>query len=147
MAKRMLKDDDLADDLTQIVQMEVFERIQEFRGENERSFPAWVKRIAYSRITDERRRRKGPWCAVTDGRVFELLPSNGIGRNQEDFDDLIAVILQLKSDQRILLYWLFVLGETQEQIGERLGISQQSAHNRIKRVIGEVHSRMSRCTR
>lgn len=133
-ALRMTMNPDDALDLMQDVFVSVFRNLHQFRHES--SFPRWLLKIAANRTVDFHRRGLKRQSEFSGDQVFE-----DIAQTENDpFDDLlkretnrqiVAMLNQLPSEQRLTVEMKFFQHMTFEEIAQMLEISPNTAKTRL----------------
>lgn len=143
----LVHDQELADELAQDVFVTVHQKL--YQLSEDRSFDAWLYRIARNHAVSHLRRKRLVHTVSLD-RIRLQLPLRGVMANQpqpEDFDlrDLIQETLEvLSTSERDAMLLHTVGGFTTEEVAAILGISASAAGRRISR--GKVHFRRAYST-
>jgi RNA polymerase sigma factor (sigma-70 family) len=61
-----------------------------------------------------------------------------------EYSDLIALMRRLSAPKRIVVYWRFWQGRSQEEIAKELRIAPRTVRDREKRALGELRSQLQR---
>jgi len=129
IAYRLCGDADLADDLTQDVFVQLFRRLDQFRGES--SFGTWVHRVALTVSLNAMRKVKRFRTRETE--IDEALHHEGAEDDVEpDFrEKLNAAIDALPEGCRVALVMHTIEGYSHAEIGEMLGIAEGTSKARV----------------
>lgn len=137
---RMIRDEDLARDLTQDTFVRVFERSDQYRGGG--SVKGWIFQIAANLVRERARTR---------GRRSELLEREGLHLDGTVRDDstrvesrlvLTTALDELPEAQRVALLLHEVDGYTHAQIGEMTGVAEGSSKARVSRAKATLRKRL-----
>lgn len=129
LAYRISGDADLAEDLTQDVFVQVFRRLDQFRGES--SFSTWVHRVALTvslnamRKVKRFRQRETP---IEDAFHHE---AEGSTMEPDMRDRLKAAIDALPEGCRVALVMHTIEGYSHAEIGAALGIAEGTSKARV----------------
>ena len=129
IAYRLCGDTDLAEDLTQDVFVQLFRRLDQFRGES--SFGTWVHRVALTVSLNAMRKVKRFRTRETE--IDEALHhEQANGEIEPDFrDQLNAAIDALPDGIRAALVMHTIEGYSHAEIGEALGIAEGTSKARV----------------
>ena len=129
IAYRISGEADVADDLTQDVFVQVFRRLDQFRGES--SFGTWVHRVALTVSLNAMRK-------VKKFRQRETVLEDALHHEQKDDgiepdlrDRLAAAIDALPEGVRVALVMHTIEGYSHAEIGEALGIAEGTSKARV----------------
>jgi RNA polymerase sigma-70 factor (ECF subfamily) len=129
IAYRISGDADLADDLTQDVFVQVFRRLDQFRGES--AFGTWVHRVAMTVSLNAMRK-------VKRFRQRETVLEDALHYEHEDGgmepdlrDKLKAAIDALPEGIRLALVMHTIEGYSHAEVGEALGIAEGTSKARV----------------
>lgn len=129
IAYRLCGDTDVADDLTQDVFIQLFRRLDQFRGES--SFGTWVHRVALTVSLNAMRKVKRFHARETE--IDEALHHERAEDDVEpDFrDKLHAAIDALPEGCRTALVMHTIEGFSHAEIGDALGIAEGTSKARV----------------
>ncbi len=141
-ALRMTRHRADAMDLMQEIFLAVYRNLPNYRHEG--SFPAWLSRIAINRSIDyQRHRGRQPEQATID--VAELLgedsPQDALGLSRRN-TEISRMLANLNPDQRVVVELKFFQQFTFEDIAQQLGISSNTAKNRLYSAIAHLQKSM-----
>ena len=130
-----------ASDIVQSTCREVLERVDEFRGEDENSFRAWVSVILTNNLRRKRRyleaaKRLSPEVSL-DHDVLEQSDDRTASMEmtqREDTTALLGILSALPAEDRELLRLRLLEEEPYTEIAERLGQSEASLRTRVSRL-------------
>lgn len=129
IAYRICGDADLAEDLTQDVFVQVFRRLDQFRGES--SFGTWLHRVALTVSLNAMRKVKRFRQRETElDEAFHHEAESG--EIEHDLrDKLTAAIDALPEGCRVALVMHTIEGYSHAEIGEMLGIAEGTSKARV----------------
>jgi RNA polymerase sigma-70 factor (ECF subfamily) len=137
LARRVTRDDHLAQDITQEVfayLWELPERVDPSRG----SLRSYLAVVAHRRAVDEVRRSERRARTETAGAAAEIAedgPEAGVvdaAAHAWAKDRLAAVLAQLPDDQRAAIGLAYYEGQTYVQVAQTLGIPEGTAKSRLR---------------
>jgi RNA polymerase sigma-70 factor (ECF subfamily) len=129
IAYRLCGDPDVADDLTQDVFVQLFRRLDQFRGES--SFSTWVHRVALTVSLNAMRKVKRFRTRETEiDEAFHHEASEG-DIEPDMRDRLNAAIDALPDGIRAALVMHTIEGYSHAEIGEMLGIAEGTSKARV----------------
>jgi RNA polymerase sigma-70 factor (ECF subfamily) len=133
-----------AADLTQQVFLLALDALPRYRAQQDRSFAAWLFRIARNAATDwqRRQRRTVPWEAVPE----ELHPSapdtaDGAALRREEIAEVRGLLAALDEETREAILLRFTAQLTLAEIGAVLGASEDAVRKRIARALHALKER------
>lgn len=137
-----LRDDHLAEDVTQQVFLRACQARGRFRGDDD-ALVGWLFRIARNEaITLARRRdRETSWEGLGEGAPQPVDPDDPpdvAALRAEQRREVAALLDGLTPDQRELLHLRFAAGLTLVQIAGTLGISDVAARQRLRRTLASL---------
>ena len=129
-ALRLVKDDENAQEVTQMAFIQAYRRLDSWRGEN---FGAWVSiianHIALRMLEKEKRRQMEPLDENTDP------PNEEYDEQRElQLQSLEKAITQLPEIDRQIIQWHYYEGVTLQTIAQRLGQTENNIKVRIFRI-------------
>ena len=129
-ALRLMKDDENAQEVTQMAFIQAFRQLDNWRGEN---FGAWVtiiaNHIALRLMEKEKRRQTDPLDENTDP------PNEEYDEQRElQLQALEQAITQLPEAERQIIQWHYYEGVTLQTIAQRLGQTENNIKVRIFRI-------------
>jgi RNA polymerase sigma-70 factor (ECF subfamily) len=128
IAYRICGDADLAEDLTQDVFVQVFRRLDQFRGES--SFGTWLHRVALTVSLNAMRKVKRFRQRETE--LDEAFHHEADGEVDPDLRErLTAAIDALPEGCRVALVMHTIEGYSHAEIGEMLGIAEGTSKARV----------------
>jgi RNA polymerase sigma-70 factor (ECF subfamily) len=130
VAMRLMKDEDEAQEVTQMAFIQASRQLDSWRGEN---FGAWVtiiaNHIALRMLEKEKRRQMEPLDENTDP------PNEEYDEQRElQLQALEAAIAQLPEAERQIIQWHYYEGVTLQTIAQRLGQTENNIKVRIFRI-------------
>ena len=133
-ATRIVENDDLAEDITQIVFLKLWATPLAYRGG---SFAAWIIRVTRNASIDERRRNASLARSESDEPLHRMVAPDTI------FEHLQATMLResltgLHENQRALIDLNFFDDLTHEQIAQRTGVPLGTVKTRIRSGIARL---------
>ena len=129
-ALRLMKDEDEAQEVTQMAFIQAYRQLDSWRGEN---FGAWVtiiaNHIALRMLEKEKRRQMEPLDENTD-------PPNEEYDEQREFQlqSLEKAIIQLPEIDRQIIQWHYYEGVPLQTIAQRVGQTENNIKVRIFRI-------------
>ena len=146
-------------DLVQIVLCEVVREFDQFEWRGEAAFRSWLYGKTRLRLADRARyhgrqeRDLAKEVGLGQGHSEEMIlgqayrefstPSAKLVR-MEEIEQLEAAFERLTEGQREVLSRAFLLGMTSRQIGEELGIAEETARKRKTRALVKLAAEMGR---
>ena len=129
-ALRLMKDDENAQEVTQMAFIQAFRQLDNWRGEN---FGVWVTIIANHialRLMEKEKRRQ------TDPLDENIDPPNEEYNEQRELQlqALENAITRLPEDERQIIQWHYYEGVTLQTIAQRLGQTENNIKVRIFRI-------------
>ena len=137
-----LRDDDLAEDLTQQVFLSACQARDRFRGDDD-AMVGWLFRIARNEAMNVSRRqgRETSWDAMGAAAPQPVDPGerpDAAALRSEQQREVAALLDTLTPAQRELLHLRFAAGLTLVQIAGTLGISDVAARQRLRRTLAQL---------
>jgi RNA polymerase sigma-70 factor (ECF subfamily) len=140
---QLMEDADQAEDLTQDTFLAAYRVLFQLR--DDRSFAAWLYRIAHNLATSALRRRRLIRLISLDRIVDHIARRGGAAGDElpdlELRDDVEAVLRQLSPAEREALVLHCLAGFTAAEVGGILGISSFAAGRRISRGKADFRAR------
>jgi RNA polymerase sigma-70 factor (ECF subfamily) len=135
---RMLADKDSAEDVCQEVFVQLWQKIQNFRGESK--FSTWLHSVATNTVLGHLRKQKN-WLQ----RIFSVEDQTIVEASVEMVDDSLSVALDTKIQQlperaRLVFVLFAVEGYRHEEIAKMLNMavgSSKSQYHRAKSLLRE----------
>ena len=137
-----LRDDHLAEDLTQQVFLNACQARDRFRGDDD-AMVGWLFRIARNEALNASRLRgrETSWDAMGAAAPQPVDPSDlpdAAALRSEQRREVAALLAGLRPEQRELLHLRFVAGLSLVQIAGTLGISDVAARQRFRRTLAQL---------
>ncbi|MBI3723909.1 RNA polymerase sigma factor [bacterium] len=136
-ARRFLGDQQYAEDVTQEVFLQVFRKLDSFRGDSK--FSTWLFRVTVNscknkRRSVERERRLDPETFIERTRAGEPAapPERELG-HRELRDEIEQALSSLTEEQRAIVLLKGARGLSYEEIGEVLGQSENQVRGKLYR--------------
>ena len=131
------------EDLVADTFLRVVEGLDGFRGRDERSFAAWLFRIAHSQVSDFYRRSRGPEEAVpleelADLEASTLLPADAVVQ-KEKFAYLRRLIGTLSPRRQEIITLKFFGGLRNREIATLLGLDERTVASHLCRGVKDLH--------
>lgn len=137
---RIVKDEDLANDIFQETFVKAITTIRQGRYEETGKFSAWLTRVAHNLIIDYFRRQKGENTVSNDETEHDILNNKNLcEENIEDkmvqrqmITDIRKMIHMLPEAQRQVLMMRFYRDMSFKEIAEKTGVSINTALGRMR---------------
>ena len=138
--RMLVKDNDVADDLTQEVLIKVVKVLDEGRYTDKGRFLPWVLRIAHNRVLDYFRAQKQVKAVNESSAGFDILGSKDLAvpSIEEDIideqraEEVRALIEKLPEEQREVVKMRYYDGLSFKEIAEHTGVSINTALGRMR---------------
>ena len=138
--RMMVKDNDVADDLTQEVLIKVVKVIDEGRYTDKGRFLPWVLRIAHNRVLDYFRTQKQVKTVNESSAGFDLLGSKNFAEpsiedtliSEQQAEEVRSLIEKLPEEQREVVRMRYYEGLSFKEIAEHTGVSINTALGRMR---------------
>lgn len=135
---RLMKDEDEAQEVTQMAFIQAYRQLDSWRGEN---FGAWVtiiaNHIALRMLEKEKRRQTDPLDENTDA------PDETYDEQKEQqLQAMEAAIAQLPEADRQLIQWHYYENLPLQTIAQRLGLTENNIKVRMFRIRERIKKRM-----
>jgi len=147
----MVRDDDVADTLTQECFLRAFRERNSFRGES--SLSTWLVRIAINLAHDHNRSRRWAfWRKVNHPERLEAIGAVDLHRspeqtlmNRESVDAIRTAVAKLPERQKIVFLLRFVEEMSLESIAESTGLKIGTVKSHLFRSVEAVKARCNGC--
>ncbi|RPD44864.1 sigma-70 family RNA polymerase sigma factor [Hymenobacter sediminis] len=120
-----------AEDALQLTFVKIFTRLDQFRGQG--PFEAWARRIAVTTSLNlwHQHQQRGPQTEYEE--AAELHHPDGTPFDQMSAEDVVRLISQLPTGYRTVLNLYAIEGYSHAEIGELLGISENTSKSQLSR--------------
>lgn len=137
---RIVKDEDLADDVFQETFLKVITTVKQGRYTADGKFASWILRIAHNAVIDHFRREKVEALVSTDEDEYDILNRRDLcDDNIEDElcdlairSDIRHLVKALPREQRQVLVMRYYSSMSFKEIAERTGVSINTALGRMR---------------
>ena len=138
--RMMVKDSDVADDLTQEVLIKVVKVLDEGRYTDKGRFLPWVLRIAHNRVLDYFRAQKQDKTISESSAGFDILGSKNLAEpsiedniiSEQRAEEIRALVEELPEEQREVIKMRYYEGLSFKEIAELTGVSINTALGRMR---------------
>jgi len=138
--RMMVKDNDVADDLTQEVLIKVVKVLDEGRYTDKGRFLPWVLRIAHNRVLDYFRAQKQNKTVSESSAGFDILGSKNFAEPSieesiildQRAEEVRALVEELPDEQREVVKMRYYEGLSFKEIAELTGVSINTALGRMR---------------
>lgn len=138
--RMMVKDNDVADDLTQEVLIKVVKVLDEGRYTDKGRFLPWMLRIAHNRVLDYFRAQKQVKTVNESGAGFDILGSKNFAEpsiedqlvSEQQAEEVRALIELLPAEQSEVVKMRYYEGLSFKEIAEHTGVSINTALGRMR---------------
>ena len=138
--RMMVKDSDVADDLTQEVLIKVVKVLDEGRYTDKGRFLPWVLRIAHNRVLDYFRAQKQDKTISESNAGFDILGSKNFAEpsiedniiSEQRAEEIRALVEELPEEQREVVKMRYYEGLSFKEIAELTGVSINTALGRMR---------------
>lgn len=138
--RMMVKDNDVAEDLTQEVLIKVVKVIDEGRYSDKGRFLPWMLRIAHNRVLDYFRGQKNAKTINESSAGFDILGSTNFAEpsiedniiSEQCAEELRALIGELPEEQREVIRMRYYEGLSFKEIAEHTGVGINTALGRMR---------------
>lgn len=132
---KIVKNRELAKDLTQDIMLKAFSRLSQYQG---KSFGMWLNTIAYNYCIDYLRKAKRLYFETYEEEHFQNRAMDGDGilekiRFEEQLEQLNGFILELKLKDRTFIEMRYRQGLSIKAISEHTGVGESAVKMRLKR--------------
>ena len=136
----LVKDNDVADDLTQEVLIKVVKVLDEGRYIDKGRFLPWVLRIAHNRVLDYFRTQKHNKTVSESSAGFDVLGSKNLAEpsiedriiSEQRADEIRALVEELPEEQRQVVKMRYYEGMSFKEIAEHTGVGINTALGRMR---------------
>ena len=138
--RMMVKDYDVADDLTQEVLIKVVKVLDEGRYTDKGRFLPWVLRIAHNKVLDHFRAQKQVKTVSESNAGFDILGSKNFAEasiedrlvSEQQAEEVRQLIELLPAEQREVVRMRYYEGLSFKEIAEHTGVSINTALGRMR---------------
>ena len=138
--RMMVKDSDVADDLTQEVLIKVVKVLDEGRYTDKGRFLPWVLRIAHNRVLDYFRAQKQVKTVNESSAGFDILGSKNFAEpsiedniiSEQRAEEIRSLVEELPEEQREVVKMRYYEGLSFKDIAEHTGVSINTALGRMR---------------
>ena len=138
--RMLVKDNDVADDLTQEVLIKVVKVLDEGRYTDKGRFLPWMLRIAHNRVLDFFRANKQTKTVNESSAGFDILGSRNLAEpsiedqlvSEQQAEEVRALIELLPEEQREVVKMRYYDGLSFKEIAEHTGVSINTALGRMR---------------
>ena len=138
--RMLVKDNDVADDLTQEVLIKVVKVLDEGRYTDKGRFQPWLLRIARNRVLDYFRAQKQAKTVSESSAGFDILGSKNFAEpsiedrliSEQQAEEVRQLIEQLPAEQREVVKMRYYEGLSFKEIAEHTGVSINTALGRMR---------------
>lgn len=138
--RMMVKDNDVADDLTQEVLIKVVKVLDEGRYTDKGRFLPWVMRIARNRVLDYFRGQKSSKTVNESNSSYDILGNTNLAEgsiedrliSEQQAEEVRQLIEQLPAEQREVVKMRYYEGLSFKEIAEHTGVSINTALGRMR---------------
>lgn len=138
--RMMVKDNDVADDLTQEVLIKVVKVLDEGRYTDKGRFLPWVLRIARNRVLDYFRAQKQVKSVNESSVGFDILGNKNFAEPSieesiildQQAEEIRALVEELPDEQREVVKMRYYEGLSFKEIAEQTGVSINTALGRMR---------------
>lgn len=138
--RMLVKDNDVADDLTQEVLIKVVKVLDEGRYTDKGRFQPWLLRIAHNRVLDYFRAQKQVKTVNESSAGFDILGSKNFAEpsiedrlvSEQQAEEVRQLIELLPTEQREVVKMRYYEGLSFKEIAEHTGVSINTALGRMR---------------
>ena len=138
--RMLVKDNDVADDLTQEVLIKVVKVLDEGRYTDKGRFQPWLLRIAHNRVLDYFRAQKQVKTVSESNAGFDILGSKNFAEpsiedrlvSEQQAEEVRQLIELLPAEQREVVKMRYYEGLSFKEIAEHTGVSINTALGRMR---------------
>lgn len=138
--RMLVKDNDVADDLTQEVLIKVVKVLDEGRYTDKGRFQPWLLRIAHNRVLDYFRAQKQVKTVSESSAGFDILGNKNFAEpsiedrlvSEQQAEEVRQLIELLPAEQREVVKMRYYEGLSFKEIAEHTGVSINTALGRMR---------------
>ena len=138
--RMLVKDNDVADDLTQEVLIKVVKVLDEGRYTDKGRFQPWLLRVAHNRVLDYFRAQKQVKTISESSAGFDILGSKNFAEpsiedrlvSEQQAEEVRQLIEHLPAEQREVVKMRYYEGLSFKEIAEHTGVSINTALGRMR---------------
>ena len=138
--RMLVKDNDVADDLTQEILIKVVKVLDEGRYTDKGRFQPWLLRIARNRVLDYFRAQKQDKTVSESSSGFDILGSTNFAEpsiedkliSEQQAEDVRKLVELLPAEQREVVKMRYYEGLSFKEIAEHTGVSINTALGRMR---------------
>ena len=138
--RMLVKDNDVADDLTQEVLIKVVKVLDEGRYTDKGRFQPWLLRIAHNRVLDYFRAQKQVKTVSESSAGFDILGSKNFAEpsiedrlvSEQQAEEVRQLIELLPAEQREVVKMRYYEGLSFKELAEHTGVSINTALGRMR---------------
>ncbi len=138
--RMMVKDNDVADDLTQEILIKVVKVLDEGRYTDKGRFQPWLLRIAHNRVLDYFRAQKQVKTINESSVGYDILGSKNMAEpsieeeiiSEQRAEEIRALVDELPEEQREVVKMRYYEGLSFKEIAEHTGVSINTALGRMR---------------
>lgn len=138
--RMMVKDNDVADDLTQEVLIKVVKVLDEGRYADQGRFLPWMLRIAHNRVLDYFRAQKQVKTISESSAGFDIWGNKNLAEpsiedkliSEQQANEVRTLIEELPAEQREVVKMRYYEGLSFKEIAEHTGVSINTALGRMR---------------
>lgn len=137
---RLVKDEDLANDLFQETFVKAIMTIKQGRYQSDGKFGAWITRIAHNHIIDHFRQEKALATISADNEEVDVLNRKELSEgtiedlmiHDQTLTDVRRLVEMLPAEQKQVLMMRYYENMSFKEIAERTGVSINTALGRMR---------------
>ena len=138
--RMLVKDNDVAEDLTQEVLIKVVKVVDEGRYVDKGRFLPWLLRIAHNKVLDYFRAQKQVRTVSESSAGFDILGSKNFAEpsieeqmiSEQCAEEIRALVEELPEEQRDVVRMRYYEGLSFKEIAEQTGVSINTALGRMR---------------
>ena len=136
---RYVKDKMEAEDILLTAFTKILNRIDQYK--NEGSFEGWIRRVMVNESLSYLRKNKSMYVE-TDIEAVDREPNYEKLENHLEAQDLLKLISELPSGYRIVFNMFAIDGYSHKEIGEELGINENTSKSQLSRARSVLQKRL-----